>query len=296
MRTQQFFLAGIFLAGSLTACKSPDAGPTDPDIFQADQATIQTYATSKGLKGKLTTSGVYVAITQPASSSLSPTEGVEAEVNYTIYALLPGTTPGTVTERFVDSVYTTKPRYIPITLSPSGLGEGLIAMHEGDRADLLLPSIYGFGREGSTGGLVPPNTPIRLDTRLRRVRTEDQQISEYLTVNKLTPTETTASGARIVKTMTNPSGALPSSGQTLAVRYRGQLLRNTSAFDSTGAGTVAFKLGDTVPGFNESLATLRVGEKATIVFPSKAGYGPAGRGNIPPYAPLRFDIELVSAK
>jgi len=37
------------------------------------------------------------------------------------------------------------------------------------------------------------------------------------------------------------------------------------------AGTAAFKLGDTVPGFNESLATLRVGEKATIVFPSKAG-------------------------
>lgn len=298
MHIKQILVAGLLLTGSLTACKSPDVGPSDQDIFQANQNDILTYAQTRGLTGKTTASGVYVAITKPttAATPAVPAEGLEAEVNYTIYALVPGTTAGTIVERFADSTFNTKPRYIPIIVATPGLTEGLLAMHEGDQADVLLPSFYGFGREGSVNGVVPANAPIRLDTRLRRVRTEDQQISEYLTTNRLIPTETTASGARIIKTVTNTSGALPSSGQTLAVRYRGQLLRSASAFDSTGAGTAAFKLGDTVPGFNESLAALRVGEKATVVFPSKAGYGASGRGSIPPYAPLRFDIELVSAQ
>jgi len=298
MRTKQILIAGLLLTGSLTACKSPDVGPTDEAIFQANQSDILAFAKNKGLNGKSTATGVYIAITKPGSSTGSPipAEGLEAELNYTVYALIPGATAGTITERLADSTFTTRLRYIPIVITTPGLTEGLLAMREGDQADILLPSFYGFGREGSANGLVPPNSPIRLDTRLRRLRTEDQQISEYLTANKLNPTATTASGARIVKTAVNATGALPSSGQTLAVRYRGQLLRSMSAFDSTGAGTAAFKLGDTVPGFNESLATLRVGEKATIVFPSKAGYGAAGRGSIPPYAPLRFDIELISAQ
>ncbi len=298
MRTNQILLAGLLLTGSLTACKNADVGPTDQDVSQANQNDILSYARTKGLNGKSTATGVYVAVTKPTTlpAPVAVAEGLEAELTYTIYALVPGSTAGTITERLADSTFATKPRYIPIVASSPGLTEGLLTLREGDQADILLPSFYGFGREGSVNGLVPPDAPIRLDTRLRRVRTEDQQISEYLTANKITPTETTASGARLVKTTVNPTGALPSSGQTLAVRYRGQLLRSKSAFDSTGTGTVAFKLGDTVPGFNESLATLRVGEKATIVFPSKAGYGAAGRGTIPPYAPLRFDIELVSAQ
>jgi len=298
MRTKQILIAGLLLTGSLTACKNADVGPTDQDISQANQNDILTFAKNKGLNGKSTVTGVYVAITKPSAipTPVAVAEGLEAELNYTIYALLPGSTAGTIVERLADSSFATKSRYLAVVATNLGLTEGLLTMREGDQADILLPSFYGFGRDGSANGLVPANTPIRLDTRVRRVRTEEQQISEYLTANKLTPSATTASGARIVKTAVNPAGALPSSGQTLAVRYRGQLLRSTSAFDSTGTGTAAFKLGDTVPGFNESLATLRVGEKATIVFPSKAGYGATGRGGIPPYAPLRFDIELISAQ
>ena len=298
MRTKQILVVGLLLTGSLTACKTPDVGLSDDQIYQANQNDILMYAKNKGLTGKSTATGVYVAITKPttAPTPVVAVEGMEAEFTYTIYALVAGATAGTVTERFADSTYATKPRYVPLVASAPGLTEGLLAMREGDQADVLLPSPYGFGRDGSADGVIPANAAIRLDTRLRRLRTEDQQISEYLTANKLTPTDMTASGARIIKTVTNPAGALPSSGQSLAVRYRGQVLRSTSAFDSTGTGTVAFKLGDTVPGFNESLASLRVGEKATIVFPSKAGYGASGRGSIPPYSPLRFDIELVSAQ
>ena len=296
MQINQILVAGLLLTGSLTACTTPDTGPTDAEIFQSDQNTIQAYAKNKGLTGKLTASGVYIAITQPSSSSLSPAEGLEAEYTYTAYALLPGTTAGTFIERFGDSTYATKPRYAIILSTVAGISEGLVAMHEGDRADMFLPSFYGYGREGSADGLVPPNTAVRLDTRLRRVRTEAQQIDDYLTANKLVPTEITASGARIIKTVVNPAGALPTATQSLAVRYRGQLLRSTIPFDDTGTSTVAFKLGGTVPGFDESLARLRVGEKATIVFPSSAGYGTTGKGSIPPYAPLRFDIELVSAQ
>ena len=91
--------------------------------------------------------------------------------------------------------------------------------------------------------------------------------------------------------------------RTITIRYKGRRLRGTSAFDSTGTGTFDAVLGQNkyVKGFEEGLAKLGVGDKATIIFPSAIGYGTQGVVSngvyvITPYAPLRFDLEVVSAK
>lgn len=38
---------------------------------------------------------------------------------------------------------------------------------------------------------------------------------------------------------------------------------------------------------------MSLGERSTFKFDSAAGYGAAGKGNVPPNANLLFDIELV---
>lgn len=295
MRKLHLSILGLMLVGGLIACNKEDVAPTDESILQTNKDDILSYASSKGLMGSPTSTGLYYVLTKPGSSSVAPENGHEVEFNYKLYALSRAAGSASVTDKLVDSAYATKSAYTTVVATNPGLTEGLLKMREGDQAAILLPSIYAFGTKGSDDGTVPPNAPVRLDITLKRTRSEDQQIEEYLTANKLTP-ELTPSGLRFIKTLEKPTGVVPTPTQTLTIKYRGQLLRSKSAFDSTGTGTYSGLVTQFVPGFSEGLSKLKVGEKATIVFPSKIGYGPKGVQVIPPYAPMRFDIELVSAQ
>jgi FKBP-type peptidyl-prolyl cis-trans isomerase len=125
---------------------------------------------------------------------------------------------------------------------------------------------------------------------------ENQKIEEYISSKKLTVTEKTTTGLRYILTKANSSGAKLVKGQTINVNYAGRLLSDKQ-FD---AGNFSFTLGigQVVGGFDEGIAKMRIGEKATLIFPSVIGYGTrgSGSGSIPGYAPLIFDIEVISAK
>ena len=297
MRKVPYYIVPFALLVGLISCHKEDIGVSDDALLQSDKDAILNYANSKGLSGTMTPTGLYYALTKPGSSTITPANGQEAEFSYTLYALIRNATnAAAVTDKFIDSTYASKSSFVYLIAANPGLTEGLLRMHEGDQAAILLPSSFAFGPNGSSDGSVPPNAPVRLNVTLKRIRTEEQQIDEYLTANKLTPTEVTISGLRFVKTLSNSTGATPSANQTLNVRYRGQLLRARTAFDSTGTSLYSTMIGKSVPGFDEGLAKLKVGEKATLVFPSRIGYGSTGNQVIPPYAPMRFDIELVSAQ
>lgn len=295
MRTRILPILTLLVMGGLTACKKDDVTASDDSILQLNKADIQTYAASKGLVGSSTNNGVYIAITKAGTSTVTPANGQEVEYSYSLYTLVRNSS-NVVVDSFVDSTYASKSNYAYLVAANAGLTEGLLQMHENDQAVVLLPSAYGFGSLGSSDGKVPPNAPILLNVTLKKIRTEDEQINEYMTANKLTPTEVTTSGLRFIKTVSNSSGIAPMANQTFNVRYRGTLLRSKSAFDSTGTGTYGFTLGRFAPGFDEGLVKLKVGEKATLILPSTIGYGSTGRSVIPPYAPMRFDIELVSVQ
>lgn len=123
---------------------------------------------------------------------------------------------------------------------------------------------------------------------------EDDQITSYVTSKNLTVTEKTASGLRYIVTKANPTGAALKVGQNINVNYAGTLLSGKS-FDS---GNFSFVLGGgrVIAGFDEGIAKMKVGEKATLIFPSTLGYGSSGSGPIPANSPLVFDIEVVSAR
>ncbi len=307
MHRFHLFLFSTLLLGGLASCNTQDIDPTGSvATLQANLATIDTYVISQGLSGTSTASGLYYISAKPSSSTVTPAFGKELEFTYTLSVLTSSTAnTGVVTVERVDSAYAQTPAFVSFFdgVLKAGLQEGLTLMREGESAILLVPSKLAFGEVGSPASSIPANAPVRFDVTLNRARTEDQQISEYIAANKLTFTETTSSGLRFVKTQTNTVGdsvkTAVSAGKTITIRYVGKQLHAKTAlgFDSTGTGQNQYN----VSGFNEGLNKLRVGEKATFLFPSSIGYGKEGliESNlykVAPYAPLRYDVEVVSVK
>lgn len=109
----------------------------------------------------------------------------------------------------------------------------------------------------------------------------------------------TASGL-FYKIETPGTGATPSQGQNVSVHYKGSLLDGT-VFDSSYKrnAPIDFPLGvgQVIKGWDEGIALLSKGAKATFIIPADLGYGSAGAGGvIPPDATLRFEVELVDFK
>ena len=105
---------------------------------------------------------------------------------------------------------------------------------------------------------------------------------------------TTASGIAIT-TLQAGKGEQPKASDTVKVHYRGTLV-DGKEFDSSykrGQPT-SFPLQRVIPCWTEGVQTMKVGEKARLVCPSKLAYGSRGiPGTIPPDAPLVFEVELL---
>ncbi|WP_406684178.1 peptidylprolyl isomerase [Seonamhaeicola sp. MEBiC1930] len=111
--------------------------------------------------------------------------------------------------------------------------------------------------------------------------------------------EKTDSGLRY-QIIQKGDGAKAEKGKTVSVHYKGQLADGT-VFDSSYKRNqpIDFPLGvgQVIPGWDEGVQLLSVGDKARFVIPSNLGYGSRGAGGvIPPNATLIFDVELMNVK
>ena len=116
-------------------------------------------------------------------------------------------------------------------------------------------------------------------------------------------TVTTSSGLKITDTKIG-TGATPKPGQICVMHYTGWLYQGGAKgkkFDSSvDRGTpFEFPIGRqrVIPGWDEGVATMKVGGKRTLVIPPALGYGARGAGGvIPPNATLIFEVELLEVK
>lgn len=110
---------------------------------------------------------------------------------------------------------------------------------------------------------------------------------------------TTPSGLSYEDTLEG-SGASPRAGQIAVVHYTGRLT-DGSVFDSSVTRNEPFSFalgrGQVIKGWDEGVATMKVGGKRTLTIPPDLGYGAQGAGGvIPPNATLVFDVELLDLR
>ena len=116
-------------------------------------------------------------------------------------------------------------------------------------------------------------------------------------------TMTTPSGLQITDTKVG-TGAQPKTGQTCVMHYTGWLYENgakgakfDSSLDRGEPFEFAIGQGQVIKGWDEGVATMKVGGKRTLVIPPQLGYDARGAGGvIPPNAILVFEVELFGVR
>lgn len=213
-----------------------------------------------------------------------------------------------------------------------GHNEAFLMMHEGDHAvfGISADSIAKFLEATQMPKGYKPNQNMRIyyDVHLTHIlnkediakreadymaemtkkqEAEEELIKQYVADNniKVKPNE---NGMYVI--VKKPGvGKKAEKGSTVSVYYAGRLL-NGKLFDTNMESVAkeegrqgghfqpfAFTLGQrsVITGWEEGIAGLRKGAKATLIIPSNLAYGATGAGNdIPPYSPLVFDVEVVS--
>lgn len=107
---------------------------------------------------------------------------------------------------------------------------------------------------------------------------------------------TTDSGLQYVDIVPG-EGASPQKGQKVVVHYTGTLEDGTkfdSSRDRNSPFTFTIGVGQVIKGWDEGVASMKVGGRRQLIIPPDLGYGSRGAGRvIPPNATLIFDVELL---
>jgi FKBP-type peptidyl-prolyl cis-trans isomerase len=204
-----------------------------------------------------------------------------------------------LTVRLAGTTYTLGATNSPLTATGSNWSLNLanITVANGTSNVVVSSRTAGGLQLEATGTLVISANPAA----------ESARIAQYLTLNNLTATET-ASGLNTITT-TAGTGALPTAGQRVSVKYTGRVLNNDGTLGtpfvsniSPAGDPLAFNLGQAglLPGWEEGFKLFGVGATGKLIVPAALGYAatptptvPANGTNVPANSTLVFDFEVV---
>lgn len=95
------------------------------------------------------------------------------------------------------------------------------------------------------------------------------------------------------------TGASPQQAGRVTVHYTGKFLDGKKFDSSVDRGqpfTFVIGVGQVIKGWDEGVATMKVGGKRNLIIPAALAYGSRGQGAIPPNTDLYFEVELISVQ
>jgi FKBP-type peptidyl-prolyl cis-trans isomerase len=281
-------------------------------LRQQETGLISNFIAQKNITVQPDENGIYY-VEKVKGKGKSPAKDEYATVHFAVYKL-----DG---EKLFSTYETNEPLDFQIggRFENPGFQKVVEKMAIGGKAEAVVPSAMAFGAQGA-GQIVPPFTPLFYEVELTGMMSKEQfdkkqadieakkqtdaamkeqqesvNLQKYLKDNNIKG-ETKPSGLIYVET-TAGTGKSPVSGKKVKVHYTGKLLDGTK-FDSSVDRNEPFEFtigqGQVIPGWDEGISLMKEGGKATLIIPSKLGYGSRGAsGVIPPFASLVFDVELL---
>ena len=141
--------------------------------------------------------------------------------------------------------------------------------------------------------IVQPYMSKAMERKVELLKVEGR---DFLESNKTKEgIQVTESGLQY-KVLTKGNGKKATATSNVTVHYRGKLI-DGSEFDSSYKRNepATFNLGQVIQGWTEALQLMQEGDKFELYIPYDLGYGERGAGgDIPPFATLIFEVELIS--
>lgn len=135
-----------------------------------------------------------------------------------------------------------------------------------------------------------------------QMEVDDKKLQDYFGKNGIKATKTASGLYYVVKSAGN--GAQPTPGQTVTVNYTGKTLEGVTfdsnqdpKFNHVQPFEFVVGQGQVIPGWDEGIALLKKGSKATLYIPSPLAYGAqAPSPEVGANSILIFDVELTDVK
>lgn len=280
------FILGIAMIFISTACTKKFLDTDLERSIKENEEEILAYLQNNNLNDYTkTASGIHYNITKTNPNGKSVELGEEARVYYKITLL---------NNSIVDTVLSGEPFYFGYYSGFifEGFLESVSLLKEGEKGTFFIPASLAF--QGQTSERVPAWSVLKIEIEIVSFRDEEEQIEAYVIKKGFENVEITSTDLRYIPVTEVSGGSELVNGDEVVLKYKGTLL-NDAVFDE-GEFTVRLGAGSVIPGFEEGIKKMKVGEKGIIIFPSVIGYGVNGSGQIPPYSPLLFEIEILSKR
>uniref|UniRef100_A0A672HKP1 peptidylprolyl isomerase n=1 Tax=Salarias fasciatus TaxID=181472 RepID=A0A672HKP1_SALFA len=182
---------------------------------------------------------------------------------------------------FFDSSYSrnrTYDTYVGQGYVIAGMDEGLIGVCVGEKRTITIPPHLAYGEEG-TGSKIPGSAVLVFDVHI---------------IDFHNPADST-----VVTVTSKPEecDVHTKKGDFVKYHYNASLMDGTpidSTYNYGKTYNIVLGANQVVPGMEDGLMDMCVGEKRHLVIPPHLGYGERGvTGEVPGSAVLVFDIELV---
>lgn len=172
----------------------------------------------------------------------------------------------------------------------AGWEEGVRMLRKGDKATFVIPPTLAYGENAI--GPIPANATLTFDVELVDII----KPAAPLSIEGLDEI-ITEKGVRI-HIVRGGNGAKLEPDMKVKLHYNG-FLENDTLFDSSyeRGQPIDFVIGRgmVIPGLEDGVSKLKVGDQAKIWIPYPLAYGERGRGPIPASANLIFDVEVLDA-
>ena len=258
-------LATVLTTLLLTSCGSNSGLSTDEYILE------------NNLETRLLDDGVHIITNRAGNGSKPENNDSRVFVNYT----------GMLTDSTIFDSGTNS--YFFIRGLIRGWQVGLREMSVGEKATLIIPASAGYG--DSDNGSIPGGSTLIFEVELiKHDDGSDITPAEYIADNNIQNARELDKGVYIV-TNTPGNGNMPPDTETrVYVNYEGRLTHGP-VFDAND--NVNFILSSLITGWQVGIAAMSVGESATLIVPSQAGYGGSPNGIIAPNSTLVFEVDLL---